>query len=127
MFLQIAPQFFDYPRTEMGKKQVEMALNVFETYLKRSNTKYVAGNVLTIADIALAAGTFPLEGTGYKFDHYPLVTKWYNTFKTENPELWEVGQIDVNQIAEFERNPPDLTKLNHPQHPPRKMKPTPMQ
>lgn len=111
----------------MGRKKVEIALNVFETYLKKTNTKYVAGDVLTIADIALAASTFPLEGTGYRFDHYPLVTKWYNTFKTENPDVWEVGQINVNQIAEFERNPPNLSKLNHPLHPPRKMKPKPMQ
>lgn len=112
--------FFDYPRDEMGKKKVELALNAFETYLKTTNTKYAAGDNLTIADLALVAGTLPLEAIGYKFDHYPLVTKWYKTFKTENPTLWEVGQINVDQLAEFEQNPPDLSKLNHPLHPPRK-------
>lgn len=112
--------FFDYPRGEMGKKKVEIALNVFETYLKTANTKYAAGDNLTLADIALASGTFPLEAIGYKFDHYPLVTKWYATFKAENPQLWEVGQACVNELAEFEKNPPDLSKLNHPMHPPRK-------
>lgn len=104
----------------MGKKKVELALNAFETYLKTTNTKYAAGDNLTIADIALVSGTVPLEAIGYKFDHYPLVTKWYATFKTENPELWEIGQINVNELANFENNPPDLSKLNHPLHPPRK-------
>lgn len=112
--------FFDYPRGEMGKKRVELALNAFETYLKRTNTKYAVGDNLTIADIALAAGTFPLEAIDYKFDHYPLVTKWYATFKAENPELWEVGKACVDELASFEKNPPDLSKLNHPLHPPRK-------
>lgn len=120
IFVQIAPMFFDYPRGELGKKKVELALNAFETYLKTTNTKYAAGNNLTIADIALAAGTFPLEAIGYKFDHYPLVSKWYATFKDENPQLWEVGQGCVNELAGFEKNPPDLSKLNHPLHPPRK-------
>lgn len=119
--IQIAPIFFDYPRGEMGKKKVELALNAFETYLKRGNTKYAIGNDMTIADIALAAGTCPLEAIGYKFDHYPLVTKWYATFKTENPQLWEVAQECVDDLVSCVKNPPDLSKLKHPLHPPRKL------
>lgn len=107
----------------MAKKKVELALNVFETYLKSINTKYVAGDQMTIADIALISGTLPLEGIGYKFDHYPIVTNWYNTFKRENPELWKIAQLDVDQIKAFEQNPPDLSKLNHPLYPARKVKP----
>lgn len=118
--LQIAPIFFDYPRGELGKKKVELALNAFETYLKKTNTKYAVGDNVTIADIALVAGTLPLEAIAYKFDHYPLVTKWYNTFKSENPELWAVAQLCVDELADLEKNPPDLSKLNHPLHPPRK-------
>lgn len=97
-----------------------MVLKTFEEYLRRTNTKYVAGDNMTIADISLISGTLPLQGIGYKFDHYPLVTKWYKTFKVENPELWAIAQIDVDQIAEFERNNPDLSKLNHPLYPARK-------
>lgn len=97
-----------------------MALTTFETYLKTTNTKYAAANNLTIADIALISGTLPLEAIGYKFDHYPLITKWYNTFKNENAELWEIAQIDVDQITEFEKNNPDLSKLNHPLYSKRK-------
>lgn len=118
----MAPIFFDYPflRNELGKKKVELALNAFETYLTTTNTKYAAGDNLTIADVALVAGTLPLEGIGYKFDHYPLVSAWYKTFKTENPALWAIAQTGVDEIAAFEANPPDLSKLNHPLHPVRK-------
>lgn len=117
---QIAPQFFDYPRDDLAKMKVEIALNAFEAYFKKTNTKYAAGETLTIADIALISGTLPLEAIGYNFNHYPLVSNWYKTFKSENSELWAVAQMNVDQIAEFERNNPDLSKLNHPLHPPRK-------
>lgn len=119
----MAPIFFDYAflRGELGKKKVELALNAFETYLKTTKTKYAAADNLTIADIALVAGTLPLEAIDYKFDHYPLVTAWYKTFKTENPDLWAIAQTGVDEIAAYEKNPPDLSKLNHPLHPPRKV------
>lgn len=117
----MAPIFFDYPRGEMGLKKVNMALVAFETYLKTSQTKYAAGDQLTIADIALVAGTLPLEGIGLSLKDYPLVEKWYATFKQEYPELWEIGDAGAKEIAAFEKNPPDLSKLNHPLHPARKL------
>lgn len=104
----------------MGKKKIEIALNAFETYLKTTGTKYAVADHLTIADIGLVAGTFSLEATGYSFAHYPLVHNWYATFKRENPELWAVAQTAVDEIAHYEQNPPDLSKLNHPLHPVRK-------
>lgn len=116
----MAPIFFDYPRGDLGKKKVELALNAFETYLKRIKTKFAAGDNVTIADISLCVGTLPLEAIGYKFDHYPLVSAWYTAFKEECPELWAIGQAGVDEIAGFELNPPDLSKLNHPLHPPKK-------
>lgn len=116
----MAPIFFDYPRSELGLKKVHIALTVFETYLKNIQTKYAAGENLTIADIALVAGTLPLEAIGFDISGYPLVQKWYATFKAENPELWEIANEGLKEIAECEKNPPDLSKLNHPLHPPRK-------
>lgn len=104
----------------MGKKKVEFALNVFETYLKATNTKYAVADHLTIADIGLVAGTLSLEAIGYSFTHYPLVQKWYDLFKLENPELWTVAQAGIDEIAHCEKNPPDMSKLNHPFHPVRK-------
>lgn len=116
----MAPIFFDYPRGEMGLKKVNLGLAAFETYLKTSQSKYAAGDNLTIADISLVAGTLPLEGIGLSLKDYPLVEKWYATFKQEYPELWEIGDAGVQEIAAFEKNPPDLSKLNHPLHPARK-------
>lgn len=117
----MAPIFFDYPfRGDLGKQKVEFALKTFETYLKGTKTKYVTGDNLTIADIALVAGTVPLEGIGFSFAHYPLVQAWYDTFKREQPDLWSIAQGVVDEVADLEKNPPDLSKLNHPFHPKRK-------
>ncbi|XP_005183645.1 glutathione S-transferase 1-1 [Musca domestica] len=118
----MAPIFFDYQRTEMGKKKVENALQVFETYLKKLGTKYAAGNQLTIADLALVSATLCLEGIAYDFSKYQLVSKWYQTFKQEYPQLWEIANGGMQEIAEFEHNPPDLSHMNHPFHPTRKSK-----
>lgn len=110
--------FFDYPRTDAAKSKVYYALDTFEEYLSRMNTKYAAGNNLTIADFGLIASTLCLEAIGFDFSKYTLITKWYNTFKTENPELWGIAAAGMNELAEFEKNPPKLP--SHPFHPVRK-------
>lgn len=97
-----------------------MALSVFETYLDTIGTKYVASDNMTIADIALVASTISLEACEIPFDEYTLVTTWYDTFKTEYPELWEIGQVAVDAINEIYNNPPDVSQMNHPLHPKRK-------
>lgn len=40
----MAPIFFDYKRTSLGLKKMTMALDVFNTYLQREHTEYVAGS-----------------------------------------------------------------------------------
>lgn len=117
----MAPIFFDYPRGELGLKKVNMSLAAFETYLAQTQTKYVAGDNITIADIALVAGTLPLEGIGFSLKGYPLVEKWYALFKQEHPGLWEIGRVGAEEIASLDKNPPDLSQLNHPLHPARKV------
>lgn len=92
-----------------------MALSVFETYLDTTSTKYVAGDNVTIADMALVASTLSLESCEIPFDNYPLVTTWYDTFKSENPKLWEIGQAAIDAINSIYKNLPDV--LNHPLHP----------
>lgn len=114
---QLAPIFFDYPRSDAGKMKLDIALNVLETYLATTNTKYVASDELTIADIALAGSTLTLEATEIEFNDYPLVSAWYETFKSENPELWEIGQAGVDAINKIYKNPPDVSEMNHPIHP----------
>lgn len=38
----MAPIFFDYKRTPLSLKKTEIALNAFNTYLKRLGKKYAA-------------------------------------------------------------------------------------
>lgn len=114
---QLAPIWFDFPRSEVGKMKVDMALKVLETYLENTGTKYVAGDELTIADIAIASSTLALEATEVDFSDYLLVSIWYETFKNENPDLWQIGQEGFDAITEVYRNPPDVSEMNHPINP----------
>ncbi|XP_011197016.1 uncharacterized protein Gst1_1 isoform X1 [Zeugodacus cucurbitae] len=118
----MAPIFFDYQRTDMSLKKVNNALSVFETYLRDGATKYAAADFLTIADLGLVSATMCLEAINFDFSPYPLVQKWYETFKLEKPELWEIANGGMQEIAEFEKNPPDLSHMKHPFHPTRKLK-----
>ncbi|KAK5649210.1 hypothetical protein RI129_000239 [Pyrocoelia pectoralis] len=118
----MAPIFFDYKRTPLSLKKVQMALDVFNTYLQQLGTKYVAGDHVTIADFPLISATMCFEAINFDISAYPFVTKWYATFKEEYPDLWAIAAGGMAEIAEFEKNPPDLQQLNHPIHPARKMK-----
>ncbi|XP_012161947.1 uncharacterized protein LOC101461418 isoform X2 [Ceratitis capitata] len=118
----MAPIFFDYQRTDMSLKKVNNALSVFETYLRDGGTKYAASDFLTIADFGLVSATLCLEAISFDLSPYPLIQKWYETFKDENPELWEIAKSGMQEIAEFEKNPPDLSSMKHPFHPTRKAK-----
>jgi glutathione S-transferase len=84
--------FFDYPQTEMGEKRVHNSVRVLEEYFKRLGKKYVASDDVTIADISLACSMTVLEAVKFDFSQYPLVMKWYSTFKKENPEMWVYPQ-----------------------------------
>lgn len=108
------------PRDELALKKVNLALAAFETYLSKGQTKYAAADHLTIADLGLVAGTLSLESIGFSLKDYPLVEKWYATFKQEYPELWAIANEGMQVIADFEKSPPDLSKLNHPLYPKRK-------
>lgn len=118
----MAPIFFDYPRNAIGLKKVHMGLEVFEEYLKRINKTYVVSNTLTIADLPLVGSVMCLEAINFPFDKFTLVKKWYDNFKSENPELWAICEIGMKEITEFEKNPPDLSAMVHPIHPIRKIK-----
>lgn len=95
-------------------------MSTFETYLRTTNSKYVTGDQLTIADFALVAGTIGLEAIEFDLKDYPLIQKWYATFKAENPELWAIAESGLKELAHFEKNPPDLSAMDHPIHPVRK-------
>uniref|UniRef100_A0A1L8E4P1 glutathione transferase n=1 Tax=Nyssomyia neivai TaxID=330878 RepID=A0A1L8E4P1_9DIPT len=116
----IAPMFFDYPRTPMGLKRTNIGLATFETYLKRSGTKYAAADHVTIADFALVGSTMCLEAIEFSLDDYPLVKAWYAMFKQQHPDLWAIAENGMKELAAFEKNPPDLSGMDHPIHPIRK-------
>ncbi|EDV92883.1 GH18587 [Drosophila grimshawi] len=118
----MAPIFFAYERTPMSLKKVENALDVFETYLQRLGTKYAASDNVTIADFALVSSTLCLEAIDFDLTSYPLVQKWYATFKAEYPNLWQIANSGMQEINAFEHNPPDLSQMDHPFHPTRKSK-----
>ncbi|XP_017885719.1 glutathione S-transferase 1-1-like [Ceratina calcarata] len=99
-----------------------MALEVFNTYLKRENTEYAAGNTLTIADFPLITATMCLEAIDFKLNPWPYVEKWYNNFKRKHPDLWEIAEDGMKVLIYLSNNPPDLSHLNHPIHPARKIK-----
>lgn len=95
-------------------------MGVFEEYLKRVGKKFVVADYVTIADFALVASVVCLEGIDYAFDNFPLVTEWYKNFKINCPKEWAVAESGLKVIQDIEKNPPDLSKLNHPVHPVRK-------
>ncbi|XP_060802045.1 glutathione S-transferase 1-1 [Amyelois transitella] len=117
----MAPIFFDYERTPFGLKRVNMALDVFETYMERLGTTHAAGDHLTIADFQLINSTMTLEAVDIDFSKYKRITKWYNDFKSNYPDLWKISADAMNVIQYFAANPPDLSHLNHPIHPARKI------
>ncbi|CRK88331.1 CLUMA_CG002110, isoform A [Clunio marinus] len=116
----LAPIIYDYPRDALGLKRVNMALEVFEKYLKRMGKKFVVSNNVTIADFAMVSSMMCLEAIGVAFDKYSLVQKWYENFKQERPDEWSVAKEAMKVLEEINLRPPDLSKLNHPIHPVRK-------
>ncbi|XP_043268480.1 glutathione S-transferase 1 [Venturia canescens] len=117
----MAPIFFDYERTPLALKKLKMALDVFETYLEREKTRFAASNDLTLADFPLITATMCLEAIDFSLESWPLVKKWYENFKADYPELWEIAAAGMREISEFEKNPPDLSHMEHPIHPVRKV------
>lgn len=100
---------------------MHMALATFETYLQRGGTRYAAGDRLTLADIALVAGTIGIEAVdGALLAGYPLITAWYALFKREHAALWAIARAGLEELVAFEKQRPDLSHMVHPVHPVRK-------
>nr|CAD7417444.1 unnamed protein product [Timema poppensis] len=118
----MAPIFFAYERTSIALKKTNLALSVFNTLLQRQGTKFAAGDEVTIADFSLVTATMCLEAINFDLGQYPLVKKWYSDFKQQLPLAWDIAEVGMLEIREFDRNPPDLSALEHPIHPTRKNK-----
>lgn len=76
---------------------------------------------MTLADFPLVTATMCLEAIAFSLQPWPHVKKWYETFKAEYPDLWEIAAGGMREISEFEANPPDLSHMDHPIHPVRKV------
>lgn len=121
-------------------KKVHVVLDTFNTYLERLGTKYATGgkidNIhnnflkkilflfvvhidnLTIADLQFIGGTMCLEAIAFDFSSYSHLTKWYNTFKRDNPELWKIADEAKEILIMVAKERPDLSTLYpHPVHP----------
>ncbi|XP_046406457.1 glutathione S-transferase 1-like isoform X1 [Ischnura elegans] len=113
----MAPIFYAYKRTPESLKKMNIGLNVFNIILERQGTKYAAGDTLTIADFPLVTATACLEAIHFNISQYPMVAKWYENFKAENPRLWNIVAPGMEEVRAFESNPPDLSHISHPIHP----------
>ncbi|KNC25052.1 hypothetical protein FF38_11870 [Lucilia cuprina] len=72
-------------------KKMEAAFDFLNTFLE--GHQYVAGDSLTVADLALLASVSTFEVAGFDFSKYANVAKWYANAKTVAPgfdENWEV-------------------------------------
>lgn len=76
---------------------------------------------MTIADFPLITATMCLEAIDFKLNTWSYLEKWYNNFKQKHPELWEIAVKGMQEISYYEKNPPDLSDIDHPIHPIRKI------
>jgi glutathione S-transferase len=99
-----------------------MQLQVTQFSIKKHQHFYDSSPTdnITIADFQLVTATMCLEAINFDFSSYKAVSKWYDTYKKEYPDLWAIVEGGMKEIAEFEKNPPDLSHMDHPIHPVRK-------
>lgn len=99
-----------------------MQLQVTQFSIKKHQHIYDSSPTdnITIADFQLVTATMCLEAINFDFSSYKAVSKWYDTYKKEYPDLWAIVEGGMKEIAEFEKNPPDLSHMDHPIHPVRK-------
>ncbi|KAH8409860.1 hypothetical protein KR222_011014, partial [Zaprionus bogoriensis] len=79
-----------YPQFRQNKpgdpeefKKVETAFGFLNAFLE--GQEYVAGNKLTIADIAILASVSTFDVVEFKLSDYPNVDKWYQNAKKVTP------------------------------------------
>ncbi|XP_054266373.1 glutathione S-transferase 1-1-like [Macrosteles quadrilineatus] len=87
------PNFFaGVPFDEEKKKKLDEAFSFLDQFLEK--TRWVAGDDITIADIAIAVTVSTAEVVGYEVSKYPNVAAWLAKSKTTLPG-YEVNQQGV--------------------------------
>lgn len=61
---------------------------------------------MTIADIAVSTAALCMEASNFDMSPYPTIDRWYQTFKKECPELWNVIKDCRDDLHEYYVNPP---------------------
>ncbi|XP_017000359.2 uncharacterized protein [Drosophila takahashii] len=94
------------PGTEEDLKKIETSFGFLDTFLEGQD--YVAGDQLTVADIAILATVSTFEIVKFDFSKYANVTRWYENAKKVTPgwdENWE-GLLAMKAFLE------DLPKMD---------------
>ncbi|KAH8357184.1 hypothetical protein KR084_008260, partial [Drosophila pseudotakahashii] len=88
------------PGTEEDLKKIETSFGFLDTFLEGQD--YVAGDQLTVADIAILATVSTFEIVKYDLSKYANVTRWYENAKKVTPgwdENWE-GLLAMKSFLE---------------------------
>lgn len=85
--------------TAAGLEKLDNALTFLETYL--TQTKYVAGNNLTIADLTVAATLATAEACSHSFAKFPKVTEYFGRLKREVKDYQASNQQGADDFKGF--------------------------
>jgi glutathione S-transferase len=70
-------------------KRLEEAVELLDVFLESSS--FVAGDKMTIADIAVAVTVSVIELTGYEIMKFPFISGWYDVMKKTCPG-WDINE-----------------------------------
>ncbi|KAH8247717.1 hypothetical protein KR038_008914, partial [Drosophila bunnanda] len=86
------------PADPEAMKKVDSAFDHLNTFLEGQD--YVAGDCLTVADIALLASVSTFEVVDFDIGQYPNVARWYENAKEVTPG-WDENWNGVQLIKKF--------------------------
>lgn len=93
------PQLFAKAPADPEKfKKIEEAFEFLNIFL--GQTKYAAGDHVTVADITLVATVSSLEAAKFDFSKYTNVVRWYNACKTTVPG-YKINQAGIEEFKKF--------------------------
>lgn len=93
------PQIFAKAPADPEKfKKMEEAFAFLNTFLE--NSKYAAGDNLTIADMSLIATVSSYEVASFDFSKYANVARWYNLCKTTVPG-YQINEAGCKEFKKF--------------------------
>uniref|UniRef100_A0A1B6CSS0 Uncharacterized protein n=1 Tax=Clastoptera arizonana TaxID=38151 RepID=A0A1B6CSS0_9HEMI len=94
------PKFQNLPVDESKKEKVDEAFVLLDKFLEQS--KYAAGDNLTIADYSIVATLATIEGiTNYDISSLPNLSKWYKNVKTQLAGYEEINQKGVELMKQY--------------------------